>query len=311
MELLFLGTGAGIPSKNRNVSSMALKLLNQLNQVWLFDCGEGTQHQILHTSLKPRKVSKIFITHMHGDHIFGLPGFLSSRSFQGGEEPVTIYGPQGIKDYVLMCLKLSKSNLGYPLIFEELSDQGGKLDLGHGWQAEYLPLNHGILSFGFRIKEPDTPGQLLVDDLKAQGIPAGPIYGRLKAGETVQLEDGRLLDGKDFIAPAQAGHVLTYIGDTRPNANNLILAKDADVLIYEGTHDGSLSQMANQYYHSTSDQGATLAKEAGVKQVYLNHISSRYLSRDVQVMEQAAQKIFPKLHIVRDLEEINLDSVGG
>src|SRR5690625_1910318 len=97
MELFFLGTGAGVPSKERNVSSIALKLLQELNSVWLFDCGEATQHQILHTSIKPGKINKIFITHMHGDHIFGLPGVLSSRSFQGGEEKLTIYGPKGIR----------------------------------------------------------------------------------------------------------------------------------------------------------------------------------------------------------------------
>ena len=115
MQLQFLGTGAGQPSKARNVSSLVLKLLEEINEVWMFDCGEGTQHQILETTIKPRKISKIFITHLHGDHIFGLPGFLSSRSFQANEEQtdLEIFGPKGIKNFVLSSLRVSGSRLPY------------------------------------------------------------------------------------------------------------------------------------------------------------------------------------------------------
>ena len=124
MEIEFLGTGAGSPAKARNVSSLALRLLDERNAVWLFDCGEGTQHQILSTTLKPRKIEKIFITHLHGDHLFGLPGLLSSRSFQGGNEPLTIYGPKGIRDYAQTSLRLSESASTYSLILVELSVDG-------------------------------------------------------------------------------------------------------------------------------------------------------------------------------------------
>src|SRR5690625_4222524 len=122
MELIFLGTGAGIPSKQRNVSAVALTLLQELNSIWLFDCGEATQHQILHTTIKPRKINKIFITHLHGDHIFGLPGLLSSRSFQGGESPLTVYGPPGIKQYIETSMEVSQSNVTYPLQIEEITE---------------------------------------------------------------------------------------------------------------------------------------------------------------------------------------------
>ncbi|MED4550999.1 MBL fold metallo-hydrolase, partial [Bacillus licheniformis] len=116
MELLFLGTGAGIPAKTRNVTSVALKLLEERRSVWLFDCGEATQHQILHTSIKPRKIEKIFITHLHGDHVYGLPGLVSSRSFQGGEGPLTVYGPQGIKTFLETALDVSGTHVTYPLV---------------------------------------------------------------------------------------------------------------------------------------------------------------------------------------------------
>src|SRR5690625_2613343 len=121
MQLLFLGTGAGIPSKERNVSSLILDLLQERNSVWMFDCGEATQQQILHTTIKPRKIDKIFITHLHGDHLFGLPGFLSSRSFLGAEnERLTIYGPVGIKQFVETTLQISKTHLTYPVHFQEI-----------------------------------------------------------------------------------------------------------------------------------------------------------------------------------------------
>ena len=133
MEIEFLGTGAGSPSKSRNVTATALKLLDECNSIWLFDVGEGTQHQILRTNIRPRKINKIFITHLHGDHIFGLPGFLSSRSFQSGDhiEPLTIYGPKGIEQFVKTSLQVSQSKLSYPLNFVEIKNEGLLLDDEH------------------------------------------------------------------------------------------------------------------------------------------------------------------------------------
>lgn len=122
MEIQFLGTGAGQPSKQRNVSSLALKLLDELNEIWLFDVGEATQHQILRTNIRPRKITKIFISHNHGDHIFGLPGLLSTRSFQGEVGPLTIYGPAGLEQFVTTALRISKTKVSYPIHFVELKD---------------------------------------------------------------------------------------------------------------------------------------------------------------------------------------------
>lgn len=124
MELEFLGTGAGVPAKHRNVTSIALRLLDERNAVWLFDCGEGTQMQILHSTIRPRKIEKIFITHLHGDHIYGLPGLISSRSFQGGDTPLEIYGPKGIKAYIQTVLRISQTKVSYPLHFSRLKKKG-------------------------------------------------------------------------------------------------------------------------------------------------------------------------------------------
>ncbi|AXY25913.1 ribonuclease Z [Suicoccus acidiformans] len=307
MELLFLGTGAGVPSKGRNVSSLALKLLDELNEIWIFDCGEATQHQILKTTLKPRKVTHIFITHLHGDHIFGLPGFLSSRSFQGGDnEPLTIYGPKGIKGYVESSLRYSQTKLQYPLKIVELDSQGGSI-AHQGWLIEYLPLKHGVECFGYRIIEPDKEGELLVGKLQEYNIPNGPIFGQLKRGEIVTLADGTVLDGKDFIGQPKAGRVITILGDTRPNANIDILAKDADVLVHEGTHSQDEAKMAHRYFHSTVADAAKAAERNQVKQLYINHISSRYLAADVKQLANQAKRIFPESQIVHDLQQFEVD----
>src|SRR5690625_1057948 len=153
MKLLFLGTGAGMPSKQRNVSSLALMTPQQINDIWLFDCGEATQHQILQTTIKPRKIAKIFITHMHGDHVFGLPGLLSSRSFQGGTDPVEIYGPKELEEYVLTSLKTTGTHLTYPLHFIEVYE--GVVFDDEAIKVEARKLKHGLPSYAFKITEKD------------------------------------------------------------------------------------------------------------------------------------------------------------
>lgn len=305
MELLFLGTGSGVPSKQRNVSSLALKLLDEINSVWLFDCGEATQHQILKTTLKPRKITKVFITHMHGDHIFGLPGFLSSRSFQGGEDQVTIYGPQGIKGYVLSSLKYSGTYVQYPLKFVEF-DQMGLLFEEGPFKVYVDRLQHGVASFGFRIEEADHEGTLDAAKLKALNVPPGPVYGRIKNKEIIELEDGRVIDGADFVGPKQKGRIVTILGDTVKHPNSLQLAQNADVLVHEATFAPGDEAMARQYNHSTSTQAAQIAKEAGVNKLLLNHFSSRYLYHDIQRILKETRKVFPNTFAMSDLEELNV-----
>ena len=306
MKLLFLGTGAGVPSRGRNVSALALKLLDELNEVWLFDCGEGTQHQILETTLKPRKVTTIFITHLHGDHIFGLPGFLSSRSFQGGDEQLTVYGPPGIKEFIETSLKISKSHLLYPLRIVELSPKGGVIEMGRGWKVHYQALNHGVLSFGFRVEEPMIAGELLIDQLKAYRIPNGPIFGQLKRREQVTLEDGTVLDGRDFVAPDRPGRVVTILGDTKPTPVLAELAADANALVHECTFEAGEADMAFRYQHSTSLQAAQVALKAKVGKLYLNRISARYLGFDARRLESEAQAVFANTQIVFDFDEVEV-----
>lgn len=307
MQIEFLGTGAGSPGKFRNVSSLALRLLDERNSVWLFDVGEGTQHQILSSTIRPRKIEKIFITHLHGDHIFGLPGLLSSRSFQGGTEPLDIYGPRGIRDFVNVSLKVSETRLAYKIRFHEFEPKfTGKIFEDNTFSVEVMPLEHRIASFGYRVTEHDHPGELQVDKLREMKIPSGPVYGKIKAGETVTLNDGRVINGQDFIGTAQKGRIVTILGDSRRTANALTLAKGADVLVHESTFAKGENKLARNYYHSTNIQAAEIADQAQVGLLLLNHISARYTGKLAYELEKQAKQVFANTKVVKDFDVIDI-----
>lgn len=309
MDILFLGTGAGQPSKGRNVSSLALKLLDEINEVWLFDCGEGTQNQILETTLKPRKVSKIFITHLHGDHIFGLPGFLSSRAFQANEEQtdLEIYGPVGLKTYILTTLKVTGTRLPYRLIFHEFDkDSLGKIMETDKFVVYAEALDHTVFCVGYRIMQKDLEGSLDADALMAAGVPFGPLFGQIKKGQDVVLEDGRFIKAADYLSDPKKGKVITILGDTRKTNASVRLALGADVLVHESTYGRGDERIARKHGHATNIQAAEVAKEASAKQLLLNHISPRFLAKDIRQLERDARQVFERTKVVRDLEEVSL-----
>lgn len=298
MELIFLGTGAGVPSLERNVSSIALAMQQEINSIWLFDCGEATQHQIQKTSIKPRKINKIFITHMHGDHIFGLPGFLSSRSFQGGEDVLTIYGPSGIREFVETSLRASKTRLSYPLQIVEITE--GQVYEDEAFVVYSKMLDHGTPCYGYRIVEKNKPGILLVDKLKKNGISPGPIYQKIKENPVVTTPDGHVLKREDYIGPDKPGRVVSILGDTRYAEANLTFVEDSDCLVHEATFDKEKAELASDYFHSTTAQAAALARDANVKQLILTHISSRYQKADRPWLQKEARMTFPNTYIAED-----------
>ena len=298
MQLHFLGTGAGMPSKERNTSALAVKLLEERGTIWLFDCGEATQHQILHTAIKPRKIDKIFITHLHGDHIFGLPGFLSSRSFLGGEDALTIYGPAGLQQWVEQTLKLSKTHLTYPISFVDVKE--GIVFEDEQFIVRALPLAHVIECFGYRVEQKPLLGELLVDKAFALGVPKGPLLGKLKAGHDVQLEDGTIVNSDEVTSPPQKGFTVTVLGDTKYCENAKILAQNADVVVHEATFDHATIHLAAQYGHATNTEAAQIAKSAGAGALILNHISARFLKNDIDNLLKEAQQIFENTYIAND-----------
>ena len=299
MKVTFLGTGAGIPSKNRNVTAVVLDLLAEKNELWLFDCGEATQHQLLYTTLKPRKVTKIFISHLHGDHIFGLPGFLSSRSFQDGTEPLTIYGPKGIKQFVETTLGISTTHLTYPIHYIEL-ENSGHVYQDDSFTVDCLELDHGIQSFGYRIIEKDKLGSLQTEKLQALGIQPGPIYQKIKENEVTILQDGTSIWREDYLGPMKKGKKLVIFGDTRYRMEHAAFASKADLIIHEATFSHEMEDIAKNYYHSTTKQAANLAAKAKVNTLIITHISSRYQHTETLELLEEARTIFPSTIIAKD-----------
>jgi ribonuclease Z len=305
MELTFLGTGAGMPSNQRNVTSIALRLLANRGAIWLFDCGEGTQHQFMKASFKLSKLDKIFITHLHGDHIFGLPGLLTSRAHQGVKAPLMIFGPQGIKSYIEHSLFISQSRLEYKLDIIELDSaqhSNGIVSIyeDDNYRIYTALLEHRIESFGYRVEEKDKPGKLAHKKLAELGIPSGPAYGQLKQGIDVTLPDGIQLRAADFIGSLVRGRIVAIMGDTRACEHTLLLSHHADVLVHEATFARDLQQLAQDYHHSTTYDAAHAALQAEANALIITHISSRYQEDSEQILVQEAQELFKNSYIAKD-----------
>lgn len=299
MELVFLGTGAGFPSRERNVSACVLNLAAERGSLWLFDCGEGTQHRFLQAGLKLNRIEKIFITHLHGDHLFGLPGLLSTRSFKGGTKPITVYGPRPLKNYLESTFQASGTYIPASLAVVEIDE--GVIFADDRFTVTAGGLCHRVPSFGFRIAEKDKPGSLNAAKLKAQGIPAGPLFQKLKRGQTVTLDGGRTVNGHDFLSPGSKGKIVAILGDTEICPGQRPLAEGADVLVHEATYDTSMADQAREHGHSTNAQAAALARESGVGRLILTHLSSRYTAEASDAMAVEAREIFPKTEIASDL----------
>ncbi len=304
MKLYFLGTSAGVPSTIRNVSSLALIMPEYQGDIWLFDCGEATQHQILQSPIRLSRISRIFITHLHGDHIYGLPGLLSSRSFQASETPLTIFGPKGLHSFIENTLSISQTHIPYPLDIQEIAD-GMEVQEKH-FKITIRLLDHGVPSYGFRIVENDRPGKLDVTGLKAAGVKPGPIFQRIKRGAQITLDDGTVIDGREFISPPTSGKIVAILGDTKPTENQLLLAQDADLLVHEATHMHENVEKAAKYFHSTTVQAANLAKEAGVKQLIVNHLSPRYHDVLEQDVIDEVRTIFPNSYLANEFEDYEI-----
>lgn len=298
MELQFLGTGAGTPSRERNVTSIALNLQGARSSTWLFDCGEATQHQILRTAISPAKIDKIFITHLHGDHVFGLPGLLTSRSMTGNTGPLTLYGPQGIKTFVETSLSLSGSWLTFPLSIVEIS--AGEVCNDEYFRVTAYPMTHPVECYGYRIDEHDKPGALDAERLKADGVPAGPWFYDLKQGRTVILDDGRAINGWDYVGEATKGRSLAIFGDTAPTAAAAELAAGVDLMVHEATLELAMQEKANGRGHSSTVQAAEVARANGAKRLIVTHLSSRYLRHDSERLLDECRTVFPATEMAHD-----------
>jgi ribonuclease Z len=306
MQIWFLGTGAGRPSKYRNVTGIAVHMPEPQCGWWLFDAGEATQHQLMQTPLKLSKLEAVFVTHLHGDHIYGLPGLLSSRSFDGGVTPVHLFGPEGIKEYIDKVFEISGTRLDYELIVHETAADGGVLYDNGTVRVEAEELEHRVPCRGYRLTERDQPGRLDVDKLKSLGVQAGPLYGKLKSGQSVTLPDGSVISSADVTGPPLCGRIITVLGDTKPCANAVKLALNADVLIHEATFAAGLEEKAHEFGHSTTIEAAQAARQAGARQLVMTHFSGRYSLDDLATLENEARACFEPVTAAADFMMIDV-----
>ncbi|MBQ8179619.1 MAG: ribonuclease Z [Candidatus Methanomethylophilaceae archaeon] len=298
MELLFLGTGASVPSRDRATSCIAVRVGPD---IVLMDCGEGSQRQLMVSPFSFMKIRTILITHMHGDHVFGLPGLLQTMSLSGRRDPLTVYGPVGLAHGVSAMMSVTEGETQYPLEVVEL--EGGETFDVCGLRITAYATSHGTPSVGFTVREPDRPGRPDRARALELGVHDGPEMALLKAGETVNG-----VSPSEVVGPPTPGASVSYTGDTVPCPGIVEASAGVDVLIHESTYMSSESEMAADHFHSTASQAAVAAREAGVRCLMLTHVSNRYDDRSL--VEAEAREHFPEVVAVEDMDLFEITSRG-
>ena len=297
MEITFLGTSSAVHSYTRSHPSIAIKAFGE---TMLFDCGEGTQRQLIYAKISPMKISKIFITHYHGDHILGMPGLLQSMNFRGRETKLTIYGPKGLDN-----LRQAISNLGFPdfdFPLEWIEIDSGTVIENEEYIIKAQRVKHNTLTLAYSIEELKKP-RFLRQKAIDLGVPVGPDFGRLHRGESVEV-NGEIIKPEQVLGPPRKGHKITYSGDTMPCEEIINFAKDSTILIHESTYKAEDKDKADLHAHSTSVDAANIALNSNSKELILTHISTRYTEVDDLLKE--AQEIFKNTKIAKDLMKLEL-----
>ncbi|MBS3816019.1 MAG: ribonuclease Z [Candidatus Thermoplasmatota archaeon] len=295
MKIVFLGTGGSYPSPQRNVSALALKAGGE---VILFDCGEGTQRQLMSSSISFMAIDKIFITHLHGDHFLGLPGLLQTMNMNDREEKVKVYCPGGTAKVLKKIISSGYFRPPFPVKIYELK-AGARVDFD-GYSMTALRAAHNVPSLAYSFKENDKKGRFDKQKALDLGVPEGPLFSDLHEGHSVEV-DGKTIEPEQVVGPPRKGKKVVYTGDTKPCEEIIEGARNADVLIHEGTLDSSLSDAALSHGHSSVEMAAEVARKAGVSKLFIDHISPRY--EDVKELEDQAKEIFENSIIPDDLSE--------
>ena len=294
MRLTFLGTGGGIPSVRRGLPSIAVNFSGELI---LFDCGESTQRQMMRAGVGFKRKLTIFLTHLHGDHVLGLPGFLYTLSMLNRKDPVKVIGPKGTIEFVNSLLSLKIGRIGFDVYVSEVSE--GLIYESREYVVEAVEADHTVPALAYRLRERDRPGKMNVEYLERIGLPRGPLWGRLQRGEEVEFR-GRVIRPEEAVGPPRPGRRIVYTGDTRPSEKIVEFARGADVLIHDATLGPEFEEEAAEDGHSTVNQAAEVALKAGVKRLYLFHISPRYEGNEDALLLEA-RKIFPESYLAEDL----------
>jgi ribonuclease Z len=301
IRVVFLGTGAAVPTANRSLPAV---LMQRGNEQFMFDCGEAVQRQMIRAKVGLHKKMKIFITHMHGDHVLGLPGLLQTMALMDRTKPVEVYAPAGLAHF-LDCMR---ETLQFQLTFEvkvfEVTDSGVICD-EEEYCVEAARSNHAVTSFAYAFVEKPRAGKFFPEKAKAKGVPKGEAWGALQRGQEYVFSDtGRVVKPEDVAGPQRQGRKVVYTGDTRPFDEFATFAAIADLVIHEATFDDSLTERAVADGHSTPSEAAAQAKAANAKSLVLTHISARYA--ETSLLLEQAKKIFPNVVVAEDFLELKL-----
>ena len=297
LDVVFLGTSASAPTARRGTSSL---LVRRGGDRLLFDCGEGTQRQLLRSSVGLVDLEEVFLTHLHADHYLGLPGMLKTFSLRVRETPLTVYGPSGLRELFDSIARVI-GKLTYRLELVELR-QGDAL-ARQGYQVCAFPVAHGVPALGYALVEAERPGRFDSDAADALGVPFGPERGMLQHGQAVTLDDGRVVGPDELVGPARPGRTVAYTGDTGPTEAVALLFAGADLLIHEATFGDDDVERAAETGHSTARQAAEVALDAGVALLALTHVSPRYYGPELL---EEARDVFPATVLPRDFDCIEV-----
>ncbi len=302
MRITMLGTAAGLPTPQRSLPAVAVEVDGE---TILFDCGEGTQRQMMVAGISLCRKMKIFITHLHGDHIFGLPGLLQTMNLMNRSHPLHIFGPPGIDDFIRK-VGFTLADPVFDLLVSEVCE--GEIHREGRYNVEGAWAEHSRPSMAYRLTVGASLGRFRPDRAKALGVPEGPLWSVLKRGEEVELEGGRTVHPAEVLGEPIRGRTLVYTGDTRPSESVVRLASGADLLIHEATFGSELAENAESEGHSTAGGAARVALKAGVGRLILTHISARY--PDPTALEEEARAIFGNTEVAHDFMTIQLQGQG-
>ncbi len=299
LSVTFLGTSAARPTVERNVSGVALV---REGETLLFECGEGTQRQMMRYGVS-FALSEIFFTHFHADHFLGVIGLIRTLGLQGREEPMRLYGPKGAKKVLTQAISLGVERVPFEVAVTEVKAGEVLRDAGSGMRDAYeirvFGTEHGGGSVGYALREHERRGRFDVEKARAAGIPEGPLWGKLSKGEPIELADGRKLTADGFVGPKRAGRLVVFTGDTRPCASVVDAAAGADLLIHEATFGEEEKERAKETGHSTAQEAAQVALAAKARRLVLSHVSARYsISADELVKE--AREVFKESTVAKD-----------
>ena len=302
MEAFVLGCGGMMPLPYRHLTSV---LLRRDGDLFLFDSGEGTQVSLRRLNLKWKKINAIFISHTHADHVTGLPGILMLSAQVDRTEPLYIYGPPKIKEYVETSRKVLDMYINYPIIVKEITAPC-VVHTGEGYAVRAFPLEHTKTCVGYTLEEDDRPGEFNPEKARELKVPCGPLWSQLQAGKEVTAEDGTTVKPEQVLGKKRSGRKFSFVTDTLFKPSIIDEVRNSDLLICEGMFEKALIEQAREKKHMTAVQAATIAKEANVRRMYMIHYSPRYTDRDLQVLLEEAREVWPETELSRDRLNIQI-----